>query len=257
MIGLVGRGSCADPKENVNPCAFNGDWQPGDLLLFSGRHCLAWGIRIGTCSRWSHVGGLAYVDQGHVWQAIDEGWLSVPQERQHQLIHDFRVGWHLFESTTLVDSPCRIVGAKIRGVQAHRPMTRVVRFNGDVWLLRLHNDYRLNANQVRKLTLGYLSEIGTAYDGRAAFKSGTRIIKRSWYFNRADMSSLFCSEMIARRLQVLHLLPLSNPARYSPRNLYRTLVGAGVYRPPVKIHSCLRRMAADPVLRPYSQEHST
>jgi hypothetical protein len=236
---MTGRDLHNPPKsELVNPYAWNGDWQHGDLLLFSGRHCLSWTIRVGTCSHFSHVAGVAEITRAHIWEAIEGKWLTgLPREKAEELARGFRPGWLLFESTTLVDSPCRITGQRIKGVQAHRPMSRIARYRGEVWLLRLHEDYRLAGEERRKLALGYLSEIGTKYDGRGAFTAGTRLIKRSWYLNRADMSSLFCSEMIARRLQVIGRLPIANPARYSPKSLYRALVGSGVYLPPRRIYT--------------------
>ena len=110
-----------------------GNWRPGDLLLFSGCHCLSWTIRIGTCSRFSHVGGLAYVDRTLIWRAVDGGWMTGLSEAQvDELACGFRAGWLLFESTTLVDSPCRITDQLIKGVQAHRPMSRITRYKGEV-----------------------------------------------------------------------------------------------------------------------------
>ncbi len=49
------------------------DWQPGDIVLFSGRGPLSWAIRGWTCSPYSYIATVAPVTRGALLGASSDG----------------------------------------------------------------------------------------------------------------------------------------------------------------------------------------
>jgi hypothetical protein len=150
-------------------------------------------------------------------------------EHQHDL-----VGHALFESTTLCKRPCLIRGERVAGVQVQPIRDRIQEYldsGGRVDVYRVVPFFRdrIDSQELDRLLLDFVAEpIG--YDLREAILSGTRFIKhiRRWCLPN---TTLFCSELLVRVLEEFRLMPLTNPAKWTPADLLRHLVAElGVYR---------------------------
>ena len=202
------------------------EWHAADLLAFSGRGAVSATIKLGTCSRISHIGGVAYVDRAALRESdkISEARIERWQDR-----------FLLFEATTLSQFPCEITGEKIRGVQSIPPARRIHAYDGTVELFRLTPPYRERFEREGLgpvLTHEALRRIGAVYDGRGAIFAGTNWIARLHYWlfwRRVDRSTLFCNEYWGSLLAAVDLLPASNMSLSTPGSLFRRLVSSGVY----------------------------
>ncbi len=198
-------------------------YQAGDILLFSGRDPVSRWIKLWTLSKFSHVGIVAEVDEATIGRAKSDG-VKLPSPMPVLPRH------LVFESTTLMESPCLITGESINGVQAHDPYSRVIGYPGKVWRMRLTKDFALDPYEKRHMATSLLRYIGTDYDTKGAVKSGSRWLKEKFWPN-PDLRTVFCSEYVARSLQVVGRLPLLNPSGLTPGGLYKRLKKSGVYQP--------------------------
>jgi hypothetical protein len=189
-------------------------FEPGDLLIFYGEGLTSRVIEWFTFGP-SHV--------GIVCPHGDEGPL-------------------LFESTTLCDEPCILTGKVQKGVQAHRPLSRIFNYPGAVEQLRLTPAWRLSHQEVDLLHRWLLHVAAEPYDLRGALVSGTRLFKWTALMPYPDLDSLFCSELCAAALMRLHRMPLSNPNLFNPASLVREVRRCGTYTAPhlLKPHNELR-----------------
>jgi hypothetical protein len=206
----------------------NTNWRAGDILAFSGRSAVSWAIRIGTLSRFSHVGIVSWTP------------------REQLLSHDHRSKWisHamtfvdqplLYESTTLNTIPCRITGKPIDGVQAQDPEQRVATYDGEVYLLRLTAERQLNDRQQWLLTNFLLYQIGLPYDRRGALLSATSCLKRLLWKSPYRHGSWFCDALTAQALQTVDRLPPGNATFYTPASLIRALLMENIYAEPERL----------------------
>lgn len=150
------------------------------------------------------------------------------------LAHDREFGLTWFESTSLCKSSCLIRKTRVRGAQAQHPIDRIGDYTlqrGWVEIYRPTRLWELTADESARLAdrLRETVEAGLNYDLGGALLSGTRCLKFA-RFLRADLDSLFCSELIAAALQVLGRLCPQNPMHFNPAMLLRRLVRSGVYR---------------------------
>jgi hypothetical protein len=193
------------------------DFQPGDIAACWGGDLAGRGISLATASllaprglRWgpSHVAIIARRADRSFW----------------------------IESTTLSRRACSIRGRIVPGVQAHAPADRLSDYRaagGHVAIYRLIPIESLSTAETRlleRLLLDHILPSGAAYDLGGALLSGTRVFQFSRLFPGADLTRLFCSELIAAVLMRLGRLPRGNPTRYSPAWLLRTLVRNGTYQ---------------------------
>ncbi|MEZ6058473.1 MAG: hypothetical protein R3C01_17365 [Planctomycetaceae bacterium] len=154
------------------------------------------------------------------------------------------------ESTTLCPHPCLIRGTHVAGSQAQQPEDRIADYahgGGRVDLYRLADVNSLTGRERRLLTQLLIDRFvrrAIDYDLRGAVLSGTRVFQLTRCFPRADLSQLFCSEMIAAVLMRLGRLNRENPSRFHPGRLLRTLVRTGVY-------ACLGPITPPPVAAPF------
>jgi hypothetical protein len=150
----------------------------GDIVLFSGKGGISTGIKWGTLSRWSHVGMI----------------LKLPE-------YNFVTVW---ESTTLSGTLDLDTNSPRKGVQLVPLSARVNGYDGDIGVRKLsgvdHSSFNIEAlMQLRKEVAGrpyeedQLELIKAAYDG-------------PFGRNSEDLSSLFCSELVAEAYQRLGLL---------------------------------------------------
>lgn len=150
----------------------------GDLVLFSGVGRVSRWIQLLTRSPWSHVGliiQLAAIDMVLLW-----------------------------ESTTLADVPDLDAGRPVRGVQLVGLRERLATYRGRVAVRRL----------APPLTLGQRRKLGrfrSLVTGRPYEQRRVALFKSAWDGplgdNRDDLSSLFCSELVAAAYQAIGLLP--------------------------------------------------
>jgi hypothetical protein len=152
--------------------------QTGDIVLFSGKGGISAGIKWATVSKWSHV-GMMY---------------CVPE-------HDLILLW---ESTTLCDIRDIETGVETQGVQLVPFSERVRRYGGDVAV-------RLLTVQRTPKMLQTLHDFRKEMKGRPYEQDKVELIKAAWDGpfgeNQEDLSSLFCSELVAEAYQRMRLLP--------------------------------------------------
>lgn len=178
-------------------------YQPGDVLAFYGTDLVSRVIEYATFGP-SHVGIIAYHNGSPT----------------------------LFESTTLCPIPCLVTGKQTDGVQAHYPADRIANYPGRVERLELTPVWRMSSQQADELHQILMHLIGTPYSMNLAILSGTRLLKWSRFLPYADDASVFCSEMVAAVLMRLGRLCVSNPEKFNPANLVRSLRWSGVYGKP-------------------------
>jgi hypothetical protein len=169
---------------------WRGRLQTGDLILFSGAGLVSTVIRCCTRSRWSHIG---MVLRAAEWDAV-----------------------LLWESTALTRLRDLRRGVVCRGVQLVSLSERVRRYQGGVALRRL--EARRTAPMLARL-----AQLRRAVRDRP-YEHDIRELLRAaydgpWGDNEEDLSSLFCSELVAEAYQAMGLLPDSRPSNeYTPRD---------------------------------------
>lgn len=141
------------------------------------------------------------------------------------------------ESTTLCPWPCAILGNRTSGVQAHHWEDRILTYPGRIDRLRLAPHWQLVPAESAMLADLLLRHwIGRPYDLRGALISASKFFKLTRWMPYPDMSSQFCSELVAAVLMRINRMPIANPARYNPAGLIRALRACGTYSAPVTIH---------------------
>lgn len=152
----------------------------GDLLLFSGTSAMSTAIKFSTRGKWSHVGMVVRLpargDEPFVW-----------------------------ESTTLVDVADAETGLARPGVQLVPLAERVATYQGEVTLRPLNRPLTppmlARLEEVRQRLAGAefersrLQQLRAVYDGPGGTSPGE------------DLSSVFCSELVAEAYQAMGLLP--------------------------------------------------
>lgn len=171
----------------------------GDIIGFSGRNLASDGINIATFGipRWgiSHVGIIKPSQYG---------------------------GPHLLESTSE------------RGVQSVSFREAVAAYDGKVWVYTLVRS--LYPHELSRMASCLVGLENREYDFRGAFRSGGRIW--SWMqaaFRGEDLTSLFCSELVAEVLSDIGIFPTSNASRWNPNHFVRKLRRLGIVNPPRKL----------------------
>lgn len=164
----------------------------GDIVLFSGKGLVSQGIKRFTFSSWSHVGMVlksAELDSVMLW-----------------------------ESTTLSNIPDVESGKLLKGVQIVPLSQRIGLYKGSISIRRLklerNNKHTKALVKLRKELRGRKYEdselelIKSAYDG-------------PFGRNTEDLSSLFCSELVAEAYQAMGLLCDDKiDPNYKPSNEY-------------------------------------
>ena len=166
----------------------------GDIVLFSGTSPISRIIRYATKSPWSHVGMVVrdeVTDTVFVW-----------------------------ESTTLSNVADVERQAFVKGVQLTLLSERCAMYEGAVAVRRLLTSTGDSFSLTRTELLA-LAKIRREFTGRP-YETDLAALARSASpslsaFNRQDLASLFCSEMIAEPYKAWSLLPADVPSsRYTP-----------------------------------------
>jgi hypothetical protein len=162
----------------------------GDIVLFSGKGGISHGIKLVTNSKWSHVGMV----------------LRLPDSK----------AVFLWESTTLSNLKDAIDGKTKKGVQLVLLSERLRSYGGEVNVRHLEN-YQVTRKEYMKL-MGLREQARN----RPYEKDRLELIKAAYDgplgHNEEDLSSLFCSELVAEAYQRLGLL--REPPNGLPSNEY-------------------------------------
>lgn len=158
--------------------------QTGDLVLFSGKGPFSDLIKFGTLSRWSHIGMI----------------LNIPE-------YDFLTVW---ESTTLSNLTDLDSQQPRKGVQLVPLSDRVQKYSGDIAVRRLKGG-KLPNSSVKKLMKLRQSLRNKSYE-KQKLELFMSAYDGPFGGNQEDLSSVFCSELVAEAYQCLGLLSEKKPA---------------------------------------------
>ncbi|WGV98849.1 hypothetical protein QF117_10525 [Vibrio sp. YMD68] len=174
----------------------------GDIVLFSGKGIVSTGIKRGQALlarfmgnrgeknwKWSHIGIV----------------LKLPA-------YDTVMLW---ESTTLSNIRCVELGRQHKGVQLVPLSERIASYDGEVCIRQLTSDIP----ELQRIVA--LSGLREKLKGAPYEKSTWQLIKSAYKGpfgrNKKDLSSVFCSELVAEAYQELGLLCRTPPSNeYSP-----------------------------------------
>lgn len=162
----------------------------GDIVLFSGKGGISTGIKWFTQSKWSHVGMVLRLPE---WDVV-----------------------LLWESTTLSNIADIESGRERKGVQLVPLSERIKKYKGEA-SIRL-----LDVERTPEM-LTQLSILRAEIKGRPYEKDKIELIKSAYDGpfgeNIEDLSSLFCSEMVAEAYQRMGLLAEEPPSNeYTPKD---------------------------------------
>ncbi len=176
-------------------------FKSGDIIAFSGRNFLSDIINIGTYGipRWSisHVGIVA------------ESWFA-PKDRKF-----------LYEA--LPD-----------GIKANCPDGTIHRYSGRVWVYPLYR--KLYEDESDRLSTSLANIISIPYDKLGAGRSaGFLFASIQALFRGQDLSTFFCSELIANKLSEIGIHPVTNASKWNPNRLVRDLRKDRVVCKPIRL----------------------
>jgi hypothetical protein len=163
----------------------------GDLVLFSGKGAMSHGIKLFTSSKWSHVGMV----------------LKLPDTDTI----------FLWESTTLLNLADAIDGKRKKGVQLVLLSDRIKTYDGDASIRHLQN-FSVSVSRYEKLM-----KLRKSFRNKPYEKSQIELLKSAydgpWGHNEEDLSSLFCSELVAEAYQCLGLISNKIPSNeFTPKD---------------------------------------
>lgn len=166
--------------------------KPGDVIAFGGSGFMSSVIKVATLSRVSHVGIVPFVTR-----------------------YGFQSVVSVIESTTMEDG--------VAGVDIRRLSTKIAKYNGDVWLLRLSRV--ITSEQFLPFLL---SQRGKKYDAPQAILSAIDLIPDSL----KNLDRLFCSELVTAALQAAGIVGTDiNPSEQTPIDVCRF----GCFLEPIQI----------------------
>jgi len=155
----------------------------GDIVLFSGKGGISAGIKWFTTSKWSHVGMVVRLPD---WNMV-----------------------LLWESTTLSNVADVIDGKAKQGVQLVALSERLRTYGGEAAIRRLSVKRTATMNNA-------LMRLRQEVKGRPYEESKVELVKAAydgwWGENTENLSSLFCSELVAEAYQRMGLLSNSKSA---------------------------------------------
>lgn len=174
----------------------------GDIVLFSGKGGISAGIKWATLSRWSHVAMVFNLEE-----------------------YDFVTLW---ESTTLSSIRDLDTHTMMKGVQLIPMSDRVQTYEGEIAVRQLQGA-TLGKSQIDALMV-----LRKEIRGRPYEKSEAELVKAAYDgpfgHNEEDLSSLFCSELVAESYQVMGLLPAGKKDKpsneYVPADFSKDRAGA-------------------------------
>lgn len=198
---------------------------PGDIIGFSGGGHTGRLISVATLG-WPFSWPVAWSSLSHV--GIVAPW-------HHSQTSDLL----LFESTSLCDEPCEILGRRIIGVQAHAIGKRIRSYHdhgGVAWHYPLMQP--LDVEELFRLAVFCRQSLGIGYDTRGAFDSRDLPIGRLFraVAGREDLARLFCSEFCAAALRRAGAWKIANVSGLNPNRMVRRAIREGVLRYPGRLY---------------------
>jgi len=158
--------------------------QTGDILLFSGKGGISDGIKFFTFSKWSHVGMVYRLDD--------------PLDPKGSIF--------CWESTTLSNVTDAETGKLTKGVQRVELSERLERSFATGYEISVRHLSKPLTNDMIILLNNFRHEVS----GRTYEKSKLELLKSAYDGflgrNQEDLSSLFCSELVAEGYQRMGLL---------------------------------------------------
>jgi hypothetical protein len=176
----------------------------GDIVLFSGKGGASAGIKWATFSRWSHVGMVVVLPE-----------------------YDLVTVWESSTLATIADMDTR---APNKGVQLVPLSARLEQYDGEIAVRQLMN-VEFAQDDIRALM-----RLRRELAGRRYEEDRIQLVRAAWDHafgrNTEDLSSLFCSELVAEAYQRLGLLGEDKPsneyvpADFSDKRQLKLLRGA-------------------------------
>lgn len=169
----------------------------GDILLFSGKGGISDGIKFFTVSKWSHVGMVYRFDNSL----------------------DPRGSLFCWESTTLSDIKDADTGKLTKGVQRVELSERLERCFSKGYEISVRPLLKALTDDMILALNNFRHEVS----GRPYEKDKIELLKAAYEGifgdNKEDLSSLFCSELVAEAYQKMKLLTETVPSNeYTPRD---------------------------------------
>ncbi len=164
--------------------------QTGDIVLFSGKGGLSTGIKWFTASRWSHLGMVVRPT-------------------------DFDVVL-LWEASPITDIKDFMTGKVHKGVRLVALSERIQTYEGEICIRHL-------SVERKPKMLKALNRLREDLKNRPFETDVIELLKSAWEGpfgqNEPDLSSLFCSELVAEAYQHMGLLDKHKPSNeYTPRD---------------------------------------
>ncbi len=161
----------------------------GDVVLFSGKGGISAGIKWATLSRWSHVGMIVVLPE-----------------------YDFVTVWESTTLSSIVDLDTKLPH---KGVQLVPFSSRIEGYGGEVAVRQL-DGVTFDDGDIKNLMLLRRKLAGKKYE-----QDKIELIKAAYDGplgrNSEDLTSLFCSELVAEAYQRLGLLSEDKPSNeYTP-----------------------------------------
>lgn len=177
------------PKPKVYNEQMRAKLKTGDIVLFSGKGGISAGIKWATLSRWSHVGMIVVLPE-----------------------YDFVTVWESTTLSSLVDLDTKVPH---KGVQLVPLSSRIEGYDGEVAVRQLEGI------SFDESDLKNLMELRREVSGREYEQDQIELIKAAYDGplgrNSEDLTSLFCSELLAEAYQRLGLLSEEKPSNeYTP-----------------------------------------
>lgn len=177
----------------ANPKVYNAQrrakLRTGDVILFSGKGGISAGIKWATLSRWSHAGMIVVLPE-----------------------YDFVTVWESTTLSSLIDLDTKVPR---KGVQLVPLSSRLEGYGGEIAVRQLE-DVTFDIEDVKQLM-----ELRRELAGRDYEQDKIELIKAAYDGplgrNAEDLSSLFCSELVAEAYQRLGLISADKPSNeYTP-----------------------------------------
>ena len=130
--------------------------------------------------------------------------------------------------------PFRFVEALPEGVQQSDTQDIIGKYNGRVWVYPLYR--KLYSHEIYRLRDCIFSAIDTPYDKLGAGRSaGFLFSSIQALFRGQDLSTFFCSELIANKLSEIGIHPVTNASKWNPNRLVRDLRRDRVVCKPIRL----------------------
>ena len=173
-----------------------GEMKTGDLISFSGKSRISNLIKWRTRSDISHVGIVYGTELGKTPRVF------------------------LMESTGLNNLPDYKTGEFVKGVQLQQLSKRIATYDGQVYWHKLMDHINDTEQDAMLNWLMSTHDKRVPYDTFQAIGAGADLFDSLGLVNEPDFSSLFCSELVCKALQLAKIAPdYLNPSEQTPADV--------------------------------------